>query len=99
MSAMNATTDLAGMVVAPAGDVSGDVERDTLTVRLAGELGVAAARDLHAQLDAAGWDERVRLVVIDFDRAGRVSSPAVAAVTLAARQGERQNPSAASGSE
>lgn len=86
MSALNATTDLAGMAVAPAADVAGDVERDTLTVRLTGELGVDAARDLHAQLEAAGWDERVRLVVIDFGRAGRVSSAAVAAVTLAARQ-------------
>ena len=85
MSALNATTDLAGMAVPPA-DVAADVERDTLTVRLAGELGLAAARDLHARLEAAGWDERVRVVVVDFGRAGRASSAAVAAITLAARQ-------------
>ena len=82
MHALKPTTDLVDMGSPPALDV----ERDTLTVRLTGELDLTAARDLHEQLAAAEKDGRVRAVVVDFTGAGRVSSAAVAAVTLAARR-------------
>jgi phospholipid/cholesterol/gamma-HCH transport system permease protein len=60
--------------------------RDTLIVHLRGEVGAEQAVELHRRLAAAEPDERVRAVVVDFTRAGRIGSAAVAALTLAARR-------------
>src|SRR6266545_6763694 len=83
---MNATNDLAGAESPAPAVPAGDLARETLTLRLAGELGVAAARDLHLKLAAAEADPRVRAVVVDLDGAGGLHSAAVASLTLAARR-------------
>jgi phospholipid/cholesterol/gamma-HCH transport system permease protein len=82
MFAMKATTDAVGVSSSPIEEL----ERDTLTLRLAGELDTDAALELHRRLLALEREAGVAAVVLDFSSAGRVNSAAVAAITLAARR-------------
>jgi phospholipid/cholesterol/gamma-HCH transport system permease protein len=63
-----------------------EVDGQTMNVCLTDEPGLAAARDLHDVFGAAEADGRVRVVVVDFARSGRIHSAVVAAITLAARR-------------
>jgi phospholipid/cholesterol/gamma-HCH transport system permease protein len=82
MLVMKATTDVVGVASPPIEEM----QRQTLTLRLAGELDIDAALDLHRRLLAAEQAADVAAVVLDFSGAGRVNSAAVAAITLSARR-------------
>jgi len=84
MLGMNGSSDPAGRP--PQSPPAEELHRETLTVRLEGEVGAAEARELDRRLAAAAPDERVRAVVVDLAGAGRIGSAAVAALTLAARR-------------